>query len=343
MIILRSLIKISKMKARINELWNHLAQQDLLEKGYVKTLVDSSLQIPAFLAIVFPNRNKALLIGLPKNLRKLPEPFAGKGMKLELLSSQEDQKHGYVLLTLTDISYSQVFDVLIEDCLNAISNATNEVECLKIFTERLNTWRKMLETYSESGLSPSAQQGLFGEMIVLMRLLKEFPDKILQLISAWQGPDKFHQDFQLNNWGIEVKTTLGVDAVIIANETQLSSAGLKHLFLWHLVLERHAGQGATLNDLVAELKNIIFNVPDAYDLFNNRLTASGYYPHQSLLYDGTGYFIRQERAFAVKEEFPALTTLNIPPGVSEVKYSINLSACIPFIIPEKTVYSILNF
>ncbi|RYG04502.1 MAG: PD-(D/E)XK motif protein [Chitinophagaceae bacterium] len=331
------------MKELINEAWDRLAQQNSPRKGYVKTLVDASLQIPAFLAMVFPKRERALLIAISQNVRSLPEPFTGKGMKLQLLSSQEDQIQGYVMLALSDSSFSQVFDVFLEDCLNAISTGTSKSACLKIFTERLDIWKRMLETYSETGLSLSAQQGLFGEMIILMRLLKKFPDKSLELVTAWQGPDKFHQDFQSKDWGIEVKTTTGSDAVIIANENQLSAAGLNHLFLWHLVVERNKGQGATLNDLVAELKSITLNIPEATHLLNIRLAASGYYGHQSLLYEETGYFIRQESTYTVEDGFPALTSQNVPSGISEVRYTVNLSFCSHLIVDVETVYSSLNF
>jgi hypothetical protein len=331
------------MKERINKLWEHLDHQHPLEKGYVKTLVDSSLSLSAFLAVVYPKRNKALLIEVPEKAHNPPEPFTGKAMKLEFMTSEDDQIHRYVMLSLTDSSFSQVFDVFLEDCLNAISTGSGKQECLKIFTDRLNTWRQMLETYSESGLSSSAQQGLFGEMVVLLRLLKVFPNRVLELVTAWQGPDKFRQDFQCNDWGIEVKTTTRVDSVTIANETQLSSAGLTNLFLWHLVLDRYKGQGATLNDLVAELKSYTTNNAKANDILNIRLATSGYYVHQSLLYEGVGYFIRQEKAYAVTDGFPGLTPQNVPFGISEIKYTLNLSACVSFIIPEKNVYSIINF
>lgn len=331
-----------KMKDRIKELWEDLDCQHPLENGYVKTLVDSSLSLLVFLAIEYPIRNRALLIGVPQKVHNLPVPFTGKAIKLELLSSQEEQIHCYVMLSLINPSFSQVFDVFLEDCINAISTGKTKAECLKIFTERINTWQQMLETYSEGGLSSSAQQGLFGEMVVLMRLLKEFPNRALDLVTAWQGPDKFRQDFQFKEWGIEVKTTTGVESVAIANETQLSSEGLAHLFLWHIVIDRYMDQGATLNDLVAELKSLTANNAKANDVLNIRLTASGYYVHQSLLYDRSGYFIRQEKVYAVADGFPVLTRKNIPFSISEVKYTLSLSSCTSFIIPEKNVFSIIN-
>lgn len=330
------------MKERIKLLWSHLEVQKVLESGYVKTLVDSSFNVPVFLSIVFPERNRALLIAVPVSVRELPQPFSGRGIKLKHLISDDDKMYCNVMLSLTDNSFTEVFDVLIEDCLIAISTGANVAECMQIFAARLSAWRNMLEEYSNNGLTPTAQQGLFGELILLLRLLRKYPYRAIELVTAWQGPDKFRQDFQCKDWAIEVKTTTGQDSVVIANELQLSTFRLKHLFLWNFALDRHKGQGATLNDLVAEIGYLINHNPKAIAVFNTRLVSSGYYAHQSDLYEGFGYFIREEKIFSIADQFPALTDKNIPKGISKVTYTLSLSTCIPFIVEEEEVYSIIN-
>jgi hypothetical protein len=341
MTIPKSLTKSMTMKERIVEVWDDLLQQNAQQKGFVKTLIDPSLLVAVYLAILFPIKSKAFLIDFSEAPKSRPKPFVGRGMKLEWLSRQENQKELIVMLTVTDEEFLEVFTVFLEDCINAIAVSRNKVGCLKIFSDRLNIWRKLLETYIETGLTANAQQGLFGELIVLLRLFRQFTHKTLELLIAWQGPDKFHKDFFYQNWAIEVKTSSGVDSVSISSEAQLSSSGLRHLYLWHLVLERHQGQGATLNDLVAEVRSQLYQ-REAIALFNIRLAGIGYYDHQSSLYESMGYFIRQERQYNVIEGFPSLTIQNIPSPVSEVKYTLNLSACTAFIIPEEVIYSNLN-
>ncbi|CAN5438478.1 hypothetical protein BH11BAC5_BH11BAC5_09690 [soil metagenome] len=330
------------MKIRINELWQYLTQLDTLPKGFVKTLVDPSISVPIYLALIFPNRSRALLIDFTDNTRSFPEPFIGKGMKLECLSAQETERSDFVLLTLTDSAFSEVFDILLEDCINTIANCNDKLKSFEAFSKRIETWRKLLETYSETGLSVESQQGLFGELIILRRLLKTFPDKKLELLTAWQGPDRFRQDFQYDNWGIEVKTNTGKDSVDIANEFQLSTYGLRHLYLWYLKLDRHNGQGATLNQMVDEIKLYVQHSFAAIELLNIRLASTGYYNHQSSLYEGTGYFIREESVFDITDGFPSLTSQNIPVGINDVKYTLNLSACNSFVVPEEIIYSTLK-
>jgi Putative PD-(D/E)XK family member, (DUF4420) len=330
------------MKTRIIEIWQQLATMDHLEKGLVKTMLEPSIKVPIYLALLFPSGKKALMIGFPKNTSILTEPFAGKGMNLELVEADENNIGGYLMLTLNDKSFSEVFDVFLEDSLNSIATSISQNECIKIFIERLSCWRKMLEIYEDSGLTPLAQQGLFGELVVALRLININPEKAREIIESWQGPDKFRQDFQYSDWAIEVKTTIDVDTITIANETQLSTSGLKHLFLWHLVLDKYKSQGVTLNDLIAELKKKLVNQKAASDLFNIRLAASGYHSHQSALYEGLGYFIRQETKYRVDKDFPSLTTQTIPAGITEVSYTLSLSSCNTFIIHEETMWTQLK-
>jgi Putative PD-(D/E)XK family member, (DUF4420) len=332
-----------KMKARINEIWQQLSQQKSRKTGHVKTSVDSALGIPVFLALVFPTRQRALLIGFPDKLKGLvPETFEGRGMTAELLFLPEEPQHLYFMLTLTDSDFSQVFDVFLDDCLNAIKQGCSDIECLRIFAERLQNWRELFESYSQSGLSPSAQQGLFGELVVLLHLIKKYPDKALELARAWRGPERFRQDFQYNDWAIEVKTTTGSEVVTIANETQLSTFGLNYLFLWHFILDTHTGQGPTLNDLVLELSSVFFKLPEAKKVFETRLTESGYFQHQSPFYEKTGYYIRQKNVYNIGNGFPALTPDSIPIAISGVRYTVNLSACTLYLIPENAIYLNLN-
>ncbi|MEJ8841897.1 PD-(D/E)XK motif protein [Lacibacter sp. H375] len=330
------------MKVRIADLWQSLNQQESHSVGFVKTLVDPSVAIAVYLALVFPNRNKALIIDATGINSSFIEPFVGKGMKLERVFEKASPDRILLMLSLTDIIYSEVFDVLLEDCISSLANLNDKTESLNVFANRLSAWKKLLETYTESGMSTTEQQGLFGELVILLRLLKKFPDKSMQLLTAWQGPDKFQQDFQTNEWAAEVKTTTSNDSVIIANESQLNASGLKHLFLWHITLDKYAEKGVTLNNLVIELKLLLKNSSAALKLLNLRLAAIGYFFHQSFLYEKSGYLIRQEKIYLVEDGFPSLTLKNIPIGINEVKYTLKLSACTSFITSEEVFFATLN-
>ena len=89
-----------------------------------------------------------------------------------------------------------------------------------------------MNRHRESVLSAENEQGLFGELILLDRLVEaELPPR--DVLDAWQGPADGLQDFIFGSGGIEVKTTLsagGFPATISSLE-QLDDSLRQPLFV----------------------------------------------------------------------------------------------------------------
>jgi hypothetical protein len=200
----------------------------------------------------------------------------------------------------------------------------------ELLLARLEDWRRLLATVSTQGLTGEQQRGLFGELSVLRDLL--LPEAGAAAVMAWTGPDRQLQDFQFRNGAIEVKTTSGnsAETVRIASERQLDCHGAGQLFLVTLALDaRREGPGHTLPDLVGELREKTRALGIATE-FEQRLNMGGYLETQAYLYSARRYAVRQRLVHIVAGNFPRITERDIPDGLSDVSYTLDLHAASGF-------------
>ena len=200
----------------------------------------------------------------------------------------------------------------------------------KLLLARLEDWRRLLATVSAQGLTAEQQRGLFGELSILRDLI--LPEAGPAGVLAWTGPDRQLQDFQFPGGAIEVKTASGNNAKIvrIANERQLDCQLAGQLFLVTLALDaRQEGPGLTLPDLVGDLRGKIRPLGSAAE-FEQRLNMGGYLETQAHLYGDRRYTVRQRLIHAVDGKFPRITERDIPDGLSDVSYTLDLHAASGF-------------
>jgi hypothetical protein len=64
--------------------------------------------------------------------------------------------------------------------------------------------------------------------------------------------------------------------------------------------------------------------------FEQRLNMGGYLETQAHLYSGHRYAVRQRLVHAVGEKFPRITERDLPDGLSDVSYTLDLHAASGF-------------
>ena len=97
--------------------------------------------------------------------------------------------------------------------------------------------------------------------------------------------------------------------------------------------------GETLNDIVDSVIGILEVDTMALNKFKSKIYEVGYFDLQRSLYDGKGYFIREDIFYKVENDFPRIQENDITAGVGDVKYSIIISQCSQFIIDENVVFN----
>lgn len=280
-----------------------------------------------------------LFVGVqkPANLRSLRVQFQSAAIPvlLELprfhgLEVQQQSVSHHVIVTLQPASpaFSSVFTSLAEDITRHIGQLHDEGEAATSFFVRLLQWQRLLERGRAAGLTDEEQRGLYGELWFLR-------EKVLPALSptqsfaSWAGPERAAKDFQFPGSAVEVKTTTARQHqhIQIASEKQLDDTGLNALFLCHLSLEASYGNGETLPQIVASVREASAVDGTAAQLFEARLFEAGYLDIHGGLYNSVGYLLRAASIYRVQDGFPKIVERDLRLGVGDVRYSISAAEC----------------
>jgi hypothetical protein len=174
-------------------------------------------------------------------------------------------------------------------------------------------------------LSFAEVRGLVGELLVLDNY---FSNRLghVDAVNAWCGPFGSAQDFLIADEAWEVKTIYpDSTAIQISSENQLDSRSrtikLAVISLYEIV----GNSGYTLNELVSRLRVRMEDNPLARDAFDERLDVLGYLARNE--YDSPRFKVGKARTFQVQEGFPCIREKDLPHGVMEVQYKVQLDAC----------------
>lgn len=270
---------------------------------------------------------------------KVPELPKLAGIEITLAGIRD---HGMDLqLCLLDTGQADIFRALCCNLLEAtrLLDAKSGSAGIEIIVSRLFRWQQMLKAAREQVLSQKQITGLCGEILVLRDLFLASVSPV-DAVAAWRGPYGGQQDFVFGSRMIEVKTQLSsADRKLrISSVNQLDSA-LGQIFICHQGLAPSAAGEAgafTLNSLIDQLFGDLEAVSrTAAGLLAGTLVECGYLRHKE--YDIHHFVLVSRDYYRVCEGFPALRAQTVPAGVTEVRYSILLEACRPYLVEEEMV------
>lgn len=323
---------------RIKQIWQQLDNQEGI---FRRVRYDAASPCDLYLGLKMPKNQRLLAIRLPMTLSKsIVNPPEFRGVRVEKIKADaNDSSHFFLNLVLVDTQLTDVFDVLLDDFINQLLPLSNPSEIVRVFRNQLARWEELFGSYKADGLSAEQQKGLFGELYLLRKFLqKGFAPS--DIVDSWVGNDAAVQDFRATNWAIEVKTSSQTtqEKLIINGERQLDESLLSNLFLYYLNVDVRTGAGNSLNELVAAVRHFLAADFPVLLTFNRKLIKAGYFDPQASLYADTGYAVRAEHIFRVKDDFPRIVAADLKTGVGDVRYSISLSNCLPYSIPEPELF-----
>ncbi len=329
---------------RINEIWNEMENDKSLSSGLLLRRYAPTVMPDVYVALRQPEKLHCIALCLYSKIQINLSRYSNlKDISLELIPDESDRTKQYLLVLLLFQQHKDVFATLCEDLIYGIGNITEESIVVRELLNRLEKWKSLFDRAGLQGLSPEEQRGIFGELYFLRKWLTHSSDT-LRCIEAWLGPEKDLRDFQLTNWGIEVKTTHSNNhqKLHISSERQLDTTNLNTLLLYHLSLETQQQNGETLNQIVDSINDLLSTDLAAQTLFRSKLLQSGYYIHHRPNYDRIGYHVRQEFFYNIREDFPRIEENDIRNGVGDVKYSIIISDQSAYVVDESSVIEIIN-
>lgn len=223
----------------------------------------------------------------------------------------------------------ELFRLFCEDLIASSRQCSDKSNGLPFVLARLVSWRLLFERGNLETLNESQVRGLSGELLHLKSLIELISAPAA--IQSWKGPDRADQDFQFEKLAWEVKTVWpSVNEVTIASERQLDYT---YRELQLVVIQLGSGaestaNGFTLNQLVDDIRKSLKSDFESYSAFENCLLRYGYSTHPE--YDNQVMILYSTSRYKVVTGFPCIRPQDLSPGLSSVKYKLNLNNCTAF-------------
>jgi hypothetical protein len=320
----------------IKSIWeSHIPTDEII----IKTALEHVKPFKCFAATNHITGNHLYIFETSKNA-KFPEfkNFKFKGLFIEIFEF-EDAKELHIYLL--DNQLKDIFSLFIENIVEEISKSVTENEALVETSNVVLKWKKLFDKINFQGLTIERQKGLIGELLLFNSLLDE-EYSIDALLESWTGPDFNDKDFRFGSFGIEVKLTSSkVPKVKISSERQLDNENLTKLYLVLYVVEEVKDKGFSLNSIIEQIRTKININQNALKFFNERLLLVGYFDEDFENYNRQ-YAFRNRNFYLVNSDFPRLIASDLPTGLFDTKYNIELSAIEQFLVSNESILELIK-
>ena len=216
----------------------------------------------------------------------------------------------------------------------------NESDYVNVFTSHLNKWGNMFNKNPDETLSKEKQLGLYGELLFIKDMLDEGITPI-SIIESWKGPDGEDKDFQINGYGIEIKSSAKTNKIVIINNIrQLDDSGFTGLYLYYKSFAKTDSGQNTLPAIISGLRRLFLNTP-ALTEFELKLLRAGYRDEHAANYN-SNYTLLTEAIYNVDNSFPRIVVGNVMNGILDVEYNLDLNLLSPYEISYQQLLSSLK-
>lgn len=311
-----------RLDAELNERWSTLEAAGPPAGGMLHTV-----DIPV------ATEDGGLLLGAGPGGRRLLIPLAAdqhsafkedrRSSALLLLKrsvEREGELRWYADLSCPQPQLNQVFTSLIVDVLARIEAAPDQG--LVAMRRSMAEWRALFAS-RERILGVRELAGLFGELVILQRLLERDPD----CLELWRGPLREPHDFSNGRSAVEVKTSLADDghAFRVHGLEQLQPPSEGSLQLAHLRIAQAIKEGSTVPDLVATCREL-----STTGGFGARVEGAGYNAAHEESYRKISFELLEQSWYEVAEDFPRIVPESFgsggkPEGITAVAYDVDLA------------------
>lgn len=331
---------IQKMtKNKICQIWDELASANIM--GIIKKSYSPNFSNCIYCILDKQTGHKGVAVSYNSDSKvSISQLNRLKDVQIYITDDTSLSPNKMLVILLTNDHYSEIFSILCEDLILTVSKIKESSKIIRTILNQLGKWRALFDKIGRGGLQSHEQQGLYGELFLLRKLLVTFSDSF-DIIKGWGGPDKALRDFQFEKCAVEVKTSSASNhqKLYISSERQLDETLLEHLFLYHLSVETSNKNGETLNGIIENIGTMIHENIFAFNMFNAKLMEAGYFIQDAELYNDRSYKVRRESSYNVHNGFPRVKESELRNGVGDVNYTIIADMCIEYLVPEGEIYN----
>jgi hypothetical protein len=319
----------------IKSIWeNHKPTGDII----IKTRIDEIPHLNCFAATNHITGQHLYIMVVAKNIT-IPElkNYRFKGVEIYTLPNEVENKTE-LYIYLLDNELKDIFSLFIQNILEDIEKSVTESEAIKTTLNVVSKWKKLFDKINFNGLSIEQQKGLIGELLFLNSLLDNEKTSA-NAVNIWTSAEQDFQakDFTLGSVGVEVKFTASKQPrVKVSNERQLDAENLSKLYLILYSFEAVKDNGISLNSIVEQTRQRI-STEEELSVFNAKLQLNGYFDEDKEHY-GRMYSLKRTFVFTVTSDFPKIIKSQLPLGIYNTSYSIEISALENFIVEPETIF-----
>ena len=289
----------------------------------IKTRIEDIPHLNCYAATNHITGQHLYIMSVSKNV-EIPElkNYRFKGVEIFPVETDDFCELNIYLL---DNDLKDIFSLFIQNILEDIAESVTENEAVTKTLNVISKWKKLFAKINFNGLSIEQQKGLIGESLFINHLL-DHQKSSSTILNGWTGPDFEDKDFVFGATGIEIKLTSSkYPKLKITNEGQLDAQNLNELFLILYTVEDVKENGFTLNSLIDQIQEKLSANIDELKFFNERLMLLGYFEDDKEHYNKM-YSLKKIYTYSVSEEFPKIIKSQLPIGVYNTSYFIELSA-----------------
>lgn len=333
------------MMMKIDEIWNSLANDSSFSGGLLLRRYSGAILPNIFVGIRSAEKSRCIVIRVSYNIDfSFEDVNKLKDIFLEFRIDDLNPEYKLLIVELKNVNLTEVFSTVCEDLISKVCHISDDSLLVIKLLDRFEKWIHLFDIAKGTGLSNEAQRGLYGELYFLRKWLYNSCDNYLKILHSWLGPEGSIQDFQMDDWAVEVKTTSGNNhqRIYISNERQLDAGAIRMLFLYHISLTVLQHSDGTLNSIIDEIRSTIGSNIKLQSIFESKLIMAGYFNSQRKMYDNTGYEIRGDIFYRVFEDFPRIEESDLRTGIGDVRYSIIISNCQNYIVSDEHLFKTIN-
>ena len=291
-------------------------------------------QAPFLFAAVNDNNRAALFIRVSLS----PTQVVGDGHGFSVTTMRSGD-NDYVQITATDPGLPSLFLKLVEYLLERVLATDSIEDGVKALTRSIEEYRRFV-SHRRGRLSESAVRGAFAELLFL-RLLLVSGMSPAEGVASWRGPwaraGLGVHDFSFpDGRGIEVKSTHQPPGSVRVSSPEQLAPSDRLLDLLVLPLEsapESISAGIAFRQLALDLQDAIYLAgPAASEMWDAALEALGLNLGDEW-YDRYRFLPGEWARFVVSSNFPCLDVSSLSPGISDIRYSLELSTIAPFSAP----------
>ena len=300
---------------RLEEIWNGISPYT---GGFLLVTGDHPL---AFHIGYISDENKCFIV---LNIGKYFSITSSKAITAECIQLSDST----FSLKFT-LNYPSLDELFIKLCWDLIDTSRNDTSPVEKIIQQYKSWQILLQKTESGVMSLSMQKGLIGELLYLEESINRMDVSLA--LQAWVGPEGSDQDFMfIDHWSEIKAVAISSNEVGISSLQQLDRYDKGFLVLYFIDKTTSFGQHVfSLLELITRIRYRLINSRDR-DVFDCKIVKCGFINNEAERYNEFRYRLAEKRVFMVDNEFPRLTKKNVPSGVTNSKYWIDLSAIDPF-------------